>query len=225
MEVTEGSIHSSENMAHRHSGIFSSIWILLLGRTRMDLDVILLSKIGKTYNNMYKKLYNLRNKSSLPFCRRLLGITLELPSPHHSLSAPRGNPSLGLLSTTPIQRKPAGHQLPTPMGSSGPRLHSVWGKVPQSTMCFSLMVSPFPLHPPRNALLRLKLGLWFDLTWFTASVERNNIHVWKKKKSIIWCAVQEPNPGQLLGRLQSLPYPRGLGCLDGVLPSVSALTL
>lgn len=44
---------------------------------------------------MYIKLYNLRNKSSLPFCHRLLGITLELPSPHHALSAPSGNPFPG----------------------------------------------------------------------------------------------------------------------------------
>lgn len=58
----------------------------------MDLDVILLSKISKTHNNMYIKLYNLRNKSSLPFCHRLLGITLELPSPRHALSVPSGNP-------------------------------------------------------------------------------------------------------------------------------------
>lgn len=48
-------------------------------------------------------------------------------------------------------------------------------------MCFSLTVSPLPLSPPRNALLRLKLELWFGLTWFVASVERIDIHVLKKK--------------------------------------------
>lgn len=120
-------------------------------------------------------------------------------------------PSPELLSITPIQRKPAGRQL-LPLGSSGPHLHSVWGTAPQSTMCFSLMVSPLLLGPPRNALLRLKLGLWFGLTWFIASVERINIHVWKKKKiyHLVCCSGTKPRSTTWKAAMLILPKESGM---------------